>query len=319
MTRGRKPLQPSDPIPDTLDLPKLQHDAQALDEVGARSRAVAERYGDGEPYERHRVVGEARFYASGAAGAMLELGKRLVLIKENEPHGDFLRIVEGELGMSKRSAQLLMAAAIKYLNPRLAARSQALQLLGPTKLFDLMQEDDGEIAELADGGSVAGLTLDEMAGMTSRELRTALTDARQKLSAKDRVIANKEAKVSALEETIAARTTLDPDQAETAQLDDLRNASLAAEHALMLLAHHVDLVLQTPATSSAELAARQSIDWVVQRLTTICMERGISVDLAESVSPIWIKPIEDIVDAYHDGKAAKGRARPTRGNGVKPN
>ena len=74
---------------------------------------IMQQFGDGLPYERDRIVHEARFYMAQSAEAMLEAGKRLIILKENEPHGDFINIVESELSMSKRTAQVMMQASIK--------------------------------------------------------------------------------------------------------------------------------------------------------------------------------------------------------------
>ena len=73
---------------------------------------IMQQFGDGLPYERDRIVHEARFYMAQSAEAMLEAGKRLIILKENEPHGDFINIVESELSMSKRTAQVMMQASI---------------------------------------------------------------------------------------------------------------------------------------------------------------------------------------------------------------
>ena len=59
---------------------------------------------------------------------MLEAGKRLVILKENEPHGDFIDIVESQLSLSKRTAQVMMQASLKYLSPKLEPKAQALAL-----------------------------------------------------------------------------------------------------------------------------------------------------------------------------------------------
>lgn len=312
----RKPNPTAPAIPDTVDRSKVAEAVQALNAVAPRSREVAERFGDGQPYDRHRLVSEARFFMSNAAEAMLELGKRLIQIKENEPHGEFMHIVEHELGLNPRSAQKVMAAAVKFLSPRLAANASALTLLGKAKLFDLMQEDEGDIEALAEGGSLAGMTLDDMAAMTSRELRDALVDARKKIAAKDKVIAGKESKISQLEERIHARESPEPDQAEQAQLEDLRHASLMAESSILALAHQVDLVMTTPANPNCELAARQSIDWIVQRLAQVCLERSITVDLAERVRPLWAAPIDAAVSEFEASGAPRvGRRGKAKANG----
>ena len=140
---------------------------------------IMQQFGDGLPYERDRIVHETRFYMAQSAEAMLEAGKRLVILKENEPHGDFIEIVTGQLGLPKSTAHRMMQASLKYLSPSLESKVPALGLLGKTKLFELMTEDDEDLAELADGGTIAGMSLDDIDRMTSRELKAALREARE--------------------------------------------------------------------------------------------------------------------------------------------
>jgi hypothetical protein len=79
-----------------------------------------QQFGDGLPYERDRIVHETRFYMAQSAEAMLEAGKRLVILKENEPHGDFINILENDLGLEPRVARRML----KRQKP--CARSSAL-------------------------------------------------------------------------------------------------------------------------------------------------------------------------------------------------
>jgi len=164
-------------------------------------------------YDRHRIVGELKFYMSQSAEAMLEAGKRLIELKDNEPHGEFERIVEQELHLEVRTAQKMMKAAIKFMSPQLESKANALSLLGKTKLFELMSEDDGELAELADGGKLAGMTLDDIDRMTTRELKAKLrkteTDAfeelkklRGELDAKDRKLKSRAEEISELKDKL---------------------------------------------------------------------------------------------------------------------
>ncbi|KFK92749.1 MULTISPECIES: DUF3102 domain-containing protein [unclassified Serratia (in: enterobacteria)] len=162
---------------------------------------IMAQFGDGLPYERERIVHEARFYMAQSAEAMLEAGKRLIILKENEPHGDFSLIITEQLGMAERTARLMMQAAVKYHSPQLESKRQALAVLGKTKLFELMTEDDEELAELADGGTIAGMTLDDIDRMTSRELKAALRETREDLDAKRRTVAEKDEKINELKET----------------------------------------------------------------------------------------------------------------------
>ncbi|HAN3419714.1 TPA: DUF3102 domain-containing protein [Escherichia coli] len=171
---------------------------------------IMQQFGDGLPYERDRIVHEARFYMAQSAEAMLEAGKRLIILKENEPHGDFINIVESELSMSKRTAQVMMQASIKYLSPQLESKAQTFALLGKAKLFELMTEDDENLAELADGGTVAGLTLDDVDRMSVRELRQALREAREINAAQQRVLADKNEKIDSLSTRLEKKSRIQP-------------------------------------------------------------------------------------------------------------
>ncbi|MFT8212319.1 MAG: DUF3102 domain-containing protein, partial [Symbiopectobacterium sp.] len=76
----------------------------------------------------------------------------------------------------------------------------ALGMLGKTKLFELMTEDDEDLAELAEGGTIAGLTLDEIDRMSSRELRAKLRDTEKSLEASRRLANEKDQKINELSE-----------------------------------------------------------------------------------------------------------------------
>ncbi|HMN55613.1 MAG TPA: DUF3102 domain-containing protein [Ottowia sp.] len=311
--RGRKANGPAEVIDAAPSAAASAEDSYALAVIGQQAREVAERYGDGEPYDRRRLVDEARFFLGSAAEAMLELGKRLVQIKENEPHGDFERIVTDQLGLALRSARRIMQASVKYLSPALASKRPALAVLGKTKLFDLALEDDDDLSELAEGGTLAGLNLDEMQSMSHRELRAALAEARKDKTAKDKVITEKNAKIDKLSEQLHRRASGEPAEREQAQLDLLRGDTLLAETALLRALVTVDTVMQDAATEAAELSARQALDFLVQRLVDACLSRGITVDLAERVSPIWHAPIAEIGAKGRAEMEAKAAAR--RGNG----
>lgn len=196
---------------------ELMEDAPVSDGLNISLNAMTEhrleimqQFGDGLPYERDRIVHETRFYMAQSAEAMLEAGKRLVILKENEPHGDFIDIVESQLSLSKRTAQVMMQASLKYLSPKLEPKAQALALLGKTKLFELMTEDDEDLVELADGGTIAGMSLDDIDRMTSRELRAALREARETNAAQQRVLADKNEKIDSLSTKLEKKSRIQP-------------------------------------------------------------------------------------------------------------
>ena len=171
---------------------------------------IMQQFGDGLPYERDRIVHEARFYMAQSAESMLEAGKRLIILKENEPHGDFVGIVEEQLGLHVRAAQRMMKASLKYLSPKLEPKATTLSLLGKAKLFELVAEDDEDLAELADGGTVAGLTLDDVDRMSVRELRQALREARETNVAQQQVLAGKDEKINELATKLEKKSRIQP-------------------------------------------------------------------------------------------------------------
>ena len=189
---------------------ELVEDAPLTDGLSVSLNAIMQQFGDGLPYERDRIVHETRFYMAQSAEAMLEAGKRLVILKENEPHGDFIDIVESQLSLSKRTAQVMMQASLKYLSPKLEPKAQALALLGKTKLFELMTEDDEDLVELADGGTIAGMSLDDIDRMTSRELKAALREARETNAAQQRVLADKNEKIDSLSTKLEKKSRIQP-------------------------------------------------------------------------------------------------------------
>ena len=60
-----------------------------------------------------------------------------------------------------------------------------------SKLIELLVLDDDQVAELNDGGTVAGITLDDVAAMSVSDLRKALREARADAEANDKLLAEK--------------------------------------------------------------------------------------------------------------------------------
>ncbi|MFT8211467.1 MAG: DUF3102 domain-containing protein [Symbiopectobacterium sp.] len=181
-----------------------------LNAMSEHRLVIMQQFGDGLPYERDRIVHETRFYMAQSAEAMLEAGKRLIILKENEPHGEFVEIVREHLGIEPRIAQKMAQAALKFLSPGLESKAKTFSLLGRSKLYELMLEDDEELAQLADGGTVAGLTLDDVDRMSCRELKAALREARETNAAQQRVLADKNEKIDSLSTKLEKKSRIQP-------------------------------------------------------------------------------------------------------------
>lgn len=204
---GRTKLQPVELVEDASVTDGLSVSLNAMSE---HRLEIMQQFGEGLTYERDRIVHETRFYMAQSAEAMLEAGKRLIILKENEPHGEFVEIVREHLGIEPRIAQKMAQAALKFLSPTLESKAKALSHLGRTKLYELMLEDDEDLVELADGGTVAGMTLDDIDRMTSRELKAALRESRETNAAQQRVLADKNEKIDTLSTKLEKKSRIQP-------------------------------------------------------------------------------------------------------------
>lgn len=166
---------------------------ETANSMAEHSQQIMEVYGEGLPYDRVRVAQEARFYMSQSAEAMLETGKRLIILKEHEAHGDWVTTLR-ELSIEPRLAQRFMQAAVRFSK---ASTSTLLvkAAQSKSKLFELMALDDEDLDELSEGGTVAGITLDDIEKMPVSQLRAALRKSREDNEDQQRVLEAKNKKI----------------------------------------------------------------------------------------------------------------------------
>lgn len=211
MARNTTPAPESKETP--VDLGRIALDIQAANTLALMETTAAENVlalAQQLGYDGALSVGALedgiRFYQQRTAEACLELGKRLVLLKEASLHGEFQPRLD-LLGIDPRTAQRFMAAAAKF------SKAVTLPLLkvanSQSKLLELLVLDDSEMAELAEGGTVRGMTTDKIANMGVRELRTNLRNAFADREANDKLLSNKNAQIDKLSRHIAKST---PDQ-----------------------------------------------------------------------------------------------------------
>lgn len=138
-------------------------------EAQARVRAVALSVGYEGTLSVGALEGEIRFYQRRTVEAILETGKRLMVLKEMTPHGEFERRVE-MLGFTTRTARRFMQAAAKTANSaNLAALST--QVKNASAFLELVTHDDDELETLAE--------MDDIDRMSASELRQALRQAKE--------------------------------------------------------------------------------------------------------------------------------------------
>lgn len=282
---------------DTVDNAALEKGTQAMAAHSANAAAVAEMIGYEGPYVREQVVQEARFFMGQSAEAMLEAGKRLLLLKENEGHGDFLDILEQRLGMEPRVAQKMMQAAAKYLtNPAIGANAKALSHLGKTKLYEMMVMDDDDIVEIAAGGTINGLNLDAIDQMTTRELKEALRESTATQAATEKVLAGKNQKIDRLTTQLERRREETP--AEEWEWGPFRRSVIDRGEELSSLIqtqfHKAFLEAQEHADAGngmppdVESLFANVMTSVMQSLVAVQNTFNINVDLDAVVTPAWL-------------------------------
>ena len=166
-----------------------------------RIRAADEAFGAGADYDRDRVTAEVRHHLGQGALAMLEAGRRLCWLREREPHGEWMGVLE-RIGIGQSVANKMMQAARRFSG---GPNSELVtNLASVTKTYELAMLDDEDLDELREGGTVAGLTLDDIDRMAPSELRAALRaerkEKKERADTQREIAARRQERLDALEE-----------------------------------------------------------------------------------------------------------------------
>lgn len=330
MTAGRKPVvfeAQQKPVIDT----EAVMGAFAMTvkaEVDAKANAVA--LAKQLNYEGALTVGgleeEIKFYQRRCVESVLELGKRLILLKEIAGHGGFYESLEG-LGFSPRLAQQFMAATFKFSNAK-STSLLSLPNLSQTKLLELLVLDDGEIESLADGETVRGVTLDDIDCMAVSELRTAMRKAKREFeeakATSAEMIRRRDERINKLEEENAGHTSK-PKPARTPAMDEEERLRFMVDHSLMLVretqvglrSHFALLEKLFPdgiLPNHVQLAMQQACTQVIQAARVLSGDYGITLKLEDNEPQelLWLtqgeklfgaaSPAEQADDALIDGE-----------------
>lgn len=162
-------------------------------------------YGDDTPFETEKSIQKTQIHLATGATSMLLAGREMVRIKEHTPHGEFQDILKNRLGINPNTARTYMNAAIRF-----SGMKQITSVVqGRSALLELLTLDDGDISALDDGGTVAGLTLDEIDRMPTSELRAQLRKHKEDLKAAadahERQLSRKDQKINELDKQLDDR------------------------------------------------------------------------------------------------------------------
>ena len=177
--------------------------ALANSETSASAQALAVELGYDGALSVGALEDEIRFYQRRTVEACLELGKRLLLLKEMTPHGDFSQRLN-LLGFADRTARRFMQAAAKTAkSANLAVLST--QVKSASAFLELVTEDDETLENLKE--------LDDIDSMSASQLRAALRDAREETKTKDERRGELVAQNEKLKEQLVRIKRAGPDEA----------------------------------------------------------------------------------------------------------
>lgn len=196
---------------------ELAESHQVLSKHEQHLVTIDQTFGENLPYDKARIESETMFYLKQSAESMLHVGMRLLVIKEHEKHGHFTESLE-RVGIAPQTARKFMQAAVKYSGSKRSLTS----VLGKTKLLELISEDDEDLEALAEGGTLAGLSLDEIDVMSASALRATLRKERAKRvkeeTATEKLLSKKDEKINQYERE-ASRVLEWPDVVQSINMD----------------------------------------------------------------------------------------------------
>lgn len=134
--------------------------------------ALAREFGYEGPLTQGYIEDEIRAYQRRTVETCLELGKRLLILKELTPHGQFERRLE-LLGFAPQTARRFMQAAAKTAKS-LKLSVLATQVKSVSAFLELITHDDDALKEISE--------LDDIDRMSASQLRERLRQSEQSIN-----------------------------------------------------------------------------------------------------------------------------------------
>ncbi len=184
--------------------------AETREAMQQRYQAVAV-FADGQPYNRERYIKRLRKAAQTAVLANLEVGRCLIVLKQMEPHGDFLNALE-QVGIPQRTAYRYIAVTKNFYG----FDDDFVREMGTTKLYTLLAAPQAEVESLKEEGEFMGKDKEELVAMSSRELEEYIRREKEKL--KFQLQQEKDAKEKLLDERTELKKERDELQKRVRQL-----------------------------------------------------------------------------------------------------
>ncbi|MDX8223379.1 hypothetical protein [Acinetobacter pittii] len=249
---------------------------------------------------------EIRFYQMRTVEACMELGKRLLILKEMTAHGEFEKRIE-ILGLSPRMARKFMSAVLKFANRNSNSVLQAAKT--QTKLLELVVLDDDDLDFIEQGGSIGAVSLDSIDTMSTRELKQALRDAKADKDAADLLLKKKDeklneldAKITKLQSPVQIKKRAESEEQLIAAkaLEEATSSCLTMHNDTVRFKNTVNSVLDTINEHGLYNIQEQLEALVIsafQQIAQTSVELGIQIDFETMVNPAWL-PADDNTAAF---------------------
>lgn len=238
-----------------------------------------------------------RLYQRRTIEDLFELGKRLLLLKEQTQHGEFISRVE-LLGFDKSLARKLMVATLKFSKVETSPLLKTVK--SQSKLLELIVLDDSDIEIIEDGGSIGDVSLDTIETMSVRELKKALRDAKSDIEAKEQVIKTKDQKANELLEEntklkspvqIKKRAESEQQQLAKKALEEISAACLKMHNDTVRFTNEINSVIDAIEENGLYEIQEQleaNVIAAFQQIAQTSVALGIQIDFEAMVSPSWM-------------------------------
>ncbi len=141
-----------------------------------RLKDIGDKYLNGIPYETERVIGETQAFFQQSVTGIIEVGKRLLAMKEAEKYGVWERIVEEKIGISRMTAWRFMAVAKKMGSCNTVLQLNAPNKGGTGKLYALLNIPDEDLHEFDETGVLKGATIEDINKMSAKEFKRLIAE-----------------------------------------------------------------------------------------------------------------------------------------------
>lgn len=143
-----------------------------------------------------KTTAEILMLKDQTAQNIIEIGKRLINVKENLPHGEFINWLEKKIDFSRYTANRFMKIATEFSNV------SAVQHLGSRKLFALAGLDEEDRQELMQENNVEDMTTRQLEEVIKekKEIKKQLAEEQEYIEELQKQIQEKELQINKLKD-----------------------------------------------------------------------------------------------------------------------